>query len=165
MHYDGFHSHSFFFLPSLSLSTLPPLYKSFPHVHYILFCFGHTEFKQDHLNMGTELPNGVLWTHEWLHNGRQCHSFIQNPIVKKNSSGCGILLSLPPSTIDWDKPSLAEAQCQPKGAAVKLWLEQLCHAPLRAFHSLVTYVPAHIFFRPFLLWYEQFFLFNFILKL
>lgn len=115
MHYDDCHSHPFCSpIPVSSPFSLQIL----PHVHVVLFCFGPTEFKQDHLNMGIERPNGVWWTHQWLHKERQCHFVIQNLLVK-NSSGCGTLLSLSPSTIDWEKPSLAEAQCQPKGAAVK----------------------------------------------
>lgn len=84
-----------------------------PHVHVVLFCFGPTEFKQDHLNMGIELPNGVWWTHQWLHKERQCHFFIQNLLVK-NSSGCGTLLSLSPSTIDWEKPALQKPSVSQK---------------------------------------------------
>lgn len=153
-----------FFLPSLSLSTLPPLYKSFPHVHYVLFCFGHTEFKQDHLNMGTELPNGVLWTHEWLHNGRQCHFFIQNPLVKNQFRVWD--LTIPASIHYWlgqAKPCRSPVSAKRSCCEVVIGTTVSCST--ESISNLVTYVPARIFLRPFLLWYEQFFLFNFILKL
>lgn len=110
MHYDDCHSHPFFF-PILVNS--PFSLQILPHFHVVLFCFGATEFKQDHLNMGIELANGAWWTHQWLHKERQCRFFIQNLLVK-NSSGCGTLLSLSLSTIDWDKPSLAEASVSHK---------------------------------------------------
>lgn len=79
MHYDDCHSHPFCSpIPVSSPFSLQIL----PHVHVVLFCFGPTEFKQDHLNMGIELPNGVWWTHQWLHKERQCHFVIQNLLVK-----------------------------------------------------------------------------------